>query len=196
MFYYNSTAGHLKALYILLAAVNLKAFPLKEQPATGRGRGCRAERLTVLTKKLINDSITCYEKANGPNIQYHPVWFPDLDVHRNLSREERVQCGLDFITTALNQVLNDQKNYMNPEKTEIHENLAHSINMVQRLSVCLNITMGVGCTQKTSHPNMPPKDAPFRRKQWSTSLLNKSQRFLVWVIYKVLRPGEKDRVTE
>ncbi|TDH13076.1 hypothetical protein EPR50_G00054130 [Perca flavescens] len=138
---------------------------------------CRPKELTALTKSLVEESLTGFEKANGGHLGTWPPGFPELQDHH--IQGSKVQCSLLFMSQGLKEVLKDQKNNLNPKDVSLHEKLNYTISSVDMLAACANDILGEECSPKPPPPNMP--NHAFGRKQWSHTLLKTARDYLNWL---------------
>ncbi|KAF1389518.1 hypothetical protein PFLUV_G00074240 [Perca fluviatilis] len=149
---------------------------------------CRPKELTALTKSVVQESLTGFEKANGGHLGTWPPGFPELREHH--VQGSKVQCSLLFMSQGLEKVLNDQRNNLNPKDVSLHEKLKEAISSVHRLAECAkNILIGE-CSPKPPPPNMPRH--AFERKQWSHTLLKTARDYLNWLESKF--PVQKNKI--
>ncbi|KAE8292012.1 hypothetical protein D5F01_LYC09375 [Larimichthys crocea] len=178
------SAGFLKVvctwIVILMQSSDAGPVPKKHVDAVS----CRLRELTVLTKNLIEASLTSFDAANGNDLGNWSSGFPELQVQQNSSVDgSKVQCSLHFVAEGLEKILEDQKNHLNTEDISLHEKLKNSIARVKMLAACMKESRGGECSPEPSPPIMP-KHA-FDRKQWSHTLLQAARDYLGWLKLKL-----------
>ncbi|XP_051806853.1 uncharacterized protein LOC110964398 [Acanthochromis polyacanthus] len=141
---------------------------------------CRPKELTALTRRLVDESLTGFDEANGKHLGSWSPGFPELQVHQNAPVVgSKVQCSLFFLAGALKEVLDDQKNNLNPKDLSLHETLRDTISRVNLLEACLKTVLGGECSPKPSLPTMP--EQAFERKQFGHTLLKRARHYLDWL---------------
>ncbi|XP_031161911.1 uncharacterized protein LOC116054480 [Sander lucioperca] len=150
---------------------------------------CSPKELTALTKRVVEASLTGFEKANGEHLGTWPPGFPELQIHH--VQGSKVQCSLLFMSQGLKEVLEDQRNNLNPKDVSLHETLRNAISRVDLLAECAKYILGGECSPNPPPPNMP-KHA-FERKQWSHTLLKTARDYLNWLEHKFEVQISKDK---
>lgn len=93
--------------------------------------------------------------------------------------KENATCGIQFITAALNVILMDQMNDLNPNNEPLHKTFTNAIRSMENLKHCINKVLGHHC----QHPTKPQLPEPaFDRKQWSVGVIKASEKFLRWFL--------------
>lgn len=80
---------------------------------------------------------------------------------------------------GLKDILEDQKNNLNPQNVSLHKKLEETIARIKMLANCINNIFKSTCPSKPSPPKMPKQ--VFERKQWSHTLLKAAGDYLVWL---------------
>ncbi|XP_067426409.1 uncharacterized protein [Thunnus thynnus] len=178
-------AGFLKLgcawMMILLQSSNAVHAP-KKQAVTHSS--CRLKELTALTKKEVEDSLTSFDQANGKHLGTWSSGFPELQVHHNSPAHwAKVQCSLLFMAQALEKLLEDQRDNLNPNDLSLHKKLKDTISRVNMLTACVKEFHGGECSQKPSPPELP--EHAFKRKQWGHTLLVASRDYLKWLEHQI-----------
>ncbi|XP_056134564.1 uncharacterized protein LOC130111405 [Lampris incognitus] len=154
----------------------------KEHPLTMLR--CRPKPLVALTKTLVKESLTIFDEANGKHL---PPWmpgFPELHVPNNGSKPgSAVQCSLLFMAQALEEVLEDQRNDLNPYDVSLHKKLKETILMVNMLKACMKEIWGGHCSKNPQPPKMPL--SAMEKKQWGHTLLKDSGYYLDWLVHEI-----------
>lgn len=137
-----------------------------------------------MARKEISDALTSFDDANGNDLPAWPPGFPVLSPPLNsTSPEDRVQCGLLFMAKALEDLLKDQQDELNPLNTHLHKVLHQCIIRVTRLRPCVVTVLGGQCSPEPTPPKMPT--CTFQRKEWGHTLLGASRDFLSWLEHEV-----------
>ncbi|XP_029365804.1 uncharacterized protein LOC115048479 [Echeneis naucrates] len=150
----------------------------------GAGALCRPKELTALTKRLVENCLTSFDKANGKHLGTWSPGFPEIQVQQNTPLvPSRVQCSLLFMAQGLQEVLVDQRTNLNPNDFSLHKDLENTITQINMLSECLRHILGGKCSSNPPPPEMPT--LLFERKQWSHTLLQKSREYLKWLQHNI-----------
>ncbi|XP_054467701.1 uncharacterized protein LOC129101799 [Anoplopoma fimbria] len=143
------------------------------------GVSCRLKELTELTRSLVIESLTGFDEANGDHLGAWPPGFPELQVQANSTLNgSKVQCSFLFMAQGLKEVLDDQKNNLNPKDVSLHDKLTRTISKVNSLTACAKNILGGECSPKPPPAKMPTH--AFDRKQWSHTLLKTASGYLDW----------------
>nr|XP_040051663.1 uncharacterized protein LOC120830809 [Gasterosteus aculeatus aculeatus] len=169
-------AGFLTVEFIWMLIQSSDAGPTMQTSATGAS----CSRLMAVTRSLVAGSLKGFDKANGEHLgTWHPG-FPQLEVPLDAPLDgSRVLCSLLFMAQGLQEVLDDQRNDLNPKDTSLHEELAKAVSSVTRLAACMALDLGAQCSQKPLPPTMPGN--AFAKKQWSHTLLSTARVYLDWL---------------
>ncbi|KAK2901762.1 hypothetical protein Q8A73_011508 [Channa argus] len=152
------------------------------------GLTCSPKELTAHSKKDVEDSLTRFDEANGKRLGTLSTDFPELIVHKNSSFSgSEVQCSLSFMAQGLGQILEDQRDNLNPGDVSLHTKLEETIVRVSMLTNCLKQILGGECSPKPPPPIMPVHT--FKRKQWCHTLLKETRDYLDWLEHK-LEPSQ------
>ncbi|XP_005928930.1 uncharacterized protein LOC102298534 [Haplochromis burtoni] len=173
-------AGFLKLaciwMAILMHGLDAQLAPKKH----AAGASCSPKHLTALTESLVNESLRCFDEANGKHFGIWLPGFPELHVQKSFPPNwTKVHCSLRFMYEGLNDILEDQKNNLNPQNVSLHKKLEETIARIKMLANCINIIFKSTCPSKPSPPKMPKQ--VFERKQWSHTLLKAAGDYLVWL---------------
>ncbi|XP_060894380.1 uncharacterized protein LOC132974367 [Labrus mixtus] len=145
---------------------------------------CMPKAMTALIKGVMEESLKCFDEANGKHLGTWSPGFPELQVNINSSLHgSKVQCSLIFIAQGMEKILEDQKSNLNPEDSRLHKKLRETISRVNMLAVCMKQTLGGECIPAPPLPVMPKH--VYERKQWSHTLLKTAKDYLNWLEDKI-----------
>ncbi|KAM9858079.1 uncharacterized protein ACBR49_020130 [Aulostomus maculatus] len=149
-------------------------------PKKHAGSSCMLKELSALTKVLLVMSLTIFDEANGKHLGTWSPGFPQLQVHKDSPfHGPEVQCSLIFMASGLENVLDDQKNNLNPIDTLLLRQLKETISRVSMLVTCVRDIFGGECSPKPTPPKMPKHT--FERKQWGHTFLKASRDYMEWL---------------
>ncbi|KAM8886725.1 uncharacterized protein AB9W97_013673 [Spinachia spinachia] len=153
---------------------------IQSSDAGAVGAPCKLKTLAAVTVKLVEGSLKCFDKANGEHVGTWIPGFPQLKAAPTPPLNgSRVHCSLLFMATGLQDVLDDQRNDLNPNDASLHEELARAVSSVNLLAACVELVLGGQCSQKLPPPTMP--EYAYEKKQWSHTLLDTSRVYLHWL---------------
>ncbi|KAM6943717.1 uncharacterized protein PEZ65_001680 [Lycodopsis pacificus] len=167
--------------WMVIVIQSLDAGPAAQKHAAGVS--CNLKELTALTRSLVDESLKSFDKANGEHLGTWSPGFPELEVHQNSPLDgPKVQCSLLFMAQGLKEVLEDQRDNLNPKDVSLHEDLKNTISKVNMLAVCAKHILSGECSPKPPPPKMPTH--AFAKKQWSHTLLKTARVYLNWLELK------------
>ncbi|XP_029960122.1 uncharacterized protein LOC115397800 [Salarias fasciatus] len=154
---------------------------------------CRPRELIALTKTQMEASLAAFDNTNGKHLGTWSPGFPELKVHRDSPvNESKVLCSLSFMAQGLEEVLEDQKNDLNPTAESLHKKLRDTISTVNMLAACLRSVLHGECSPEPSPPTLP--EQAFQRKQWGHTLLKTAREYLNWLQHNFVHRVTQIRV--